>query len=196
MDKFTHVKTYHEFYDEIPHLGGIPILGQSLEYPFKEPSSPCEEVLVTSLEPKFHLDDVIERIENRRLDENSTPFQSVKQPGPSQKVPPKWLTKTLESVHPDEVGKTRTIISSRQDGGSVDNPKLGDVDEMVVSYDSELSLSTNLEPSSFEEVTSHDEWKESMQKEYYARIKNGKWNLVDLPFGTKPIGCNWVFKNK
>jgi hypothetical protein len=22
------------------------------------------------------------------------------------------------------------------------------------------------------------------------------WNLVDPPFGTKPIGCNWVFKNK
>jgi 5-methylcytosine-specific restriction endonuclease McrA len=31
MDKFTRVKTYHEFDDEIPHLeGGIPILGQSM----------------------------------------------------------------------------------------------------------------------------------------------------------------------
>jgi hypothetical protein len=51
------------------------------------------------------LDDVIERIENMSLDENSTPSQSYKKPGPSQKGPPKWLTKTLESVHPDEVTK-------------------------------------------------------------------------------------------
>jgi hypothetical protein len=33
---------------------------------------------------------------------------------------------------------------------------------MDVSYDYELSLSTNLEPTSFEEATSHDEWKEAM----------------------------------
>jgi hypothetical protein len=108
------------------------------------------------------LDDVIKRIEKLSLDENSTPSQSVEQLGPSQKGPPKWLTKTLESVHPDEVGKTGTKISSRQDGGNVDNSNSGDVDDMDVSYDCELNLSTNLEPTSFEEATSHDEWKESM----------------------------------
>jgi hypothetical protein len=41
MDRFTRLKTYHEFDDEIPRIeGGIPILGQYLEYPFEEPSSP------------------------------------------------------------------------------------------------------------------------------------------------------------
>jgi hypothetical protein len=36
LDRFTNVKTYHEFDDEIPHLeGGIPILDQSLESPLK-----------------------------------------------------------------------------------------------------------------------------------------------------------------
>jgi hypothetical protein len=60
LDIFTHVKTYHEFDDENPHLeGGIPILGPSLESHYEE-----------------HLDDVIERIENIRIDENSTPYQS------------------------------------------------------------------------------------------------------------------------
>jgi hypothetical protein len=43
---------------------------------------------------------------------------------------------------------------------------------MDVSYDFELNLSTNIEPTSFEEVSSHDEWKEAMQKEYDALIKN------------------------
>jgi hypothetical protein len=45
-------------------------LGQSLEFPFEEPSSPHEEFLATSLEPEVHLDVVIERIEKLRLDEN------------------------------------------------------------------------------------------------------------------------------
>eukprot|EP00253_Pinus_taeda_P031024 PITA_31024 len=35
-----------------------------------------------------------------------------------------------------------------------------------------------------------------MQKEYDALIKNDTWKLVDPPFGTKPIGCKWFYKNK
>eukprot|EP00253_Pinus_taeda_P013624 PITA_13624 len=35
-----------------------------------------------------------------------------------------------------------------------------------------------------------------MQKEYDALIKNDTWKLVDPTFGTKPIGCKWVYKNK
>jgi hypothetical protein len=67
---------------------------------------------------------------------------------------------------------------------------------MDVSYDCELNLSTNLEPASFEEATSQDEWKEATQKEYDDLIKNGSWKLVDLPFKTKPIDYKWVFKKK
>jgi len=101
LDRFTCVKTYHEFDDNIPHLEArIPILGQSLESPFEAPSSPHEKVHATSLEPEVHLDDVIKRIEKLRLDDNSSPSQSTKKPRPSKKGPPKWLTKTLESVHP------------------------------------------------------------------------------------------------
>jgi hypothetical protein len=160
LDRFTHVKTYHDFDDEIPHLeGGIPILDQSLESPFEAPSPLLGEVPATSLEQEVYLDDVIERIERLNLDGNATPSQSVEEPRPSKKGPPKWLKKTLESVHPEEVGKTRTRISTRQDGGDVDNSDLGDVDDMDVSYDCEWNLSTNFEPTSFEEVASHDEWK-------------------------------------
>jgi len=67
---------------------------------------------------------------------------------------------------------------------------------MDVSYDCELKLSTDFEPTSFKEVASHDERKEVMQKEYDALIKNGTLKLVDPPLGIKPIGCKWVYKNK
>lgn len=142
------------------------------------------------------MDDVIERIERLNLDGNAAPYQSVEQPGLSQKGPPKWLIKTLESVHPSEVGKTGTRSSTRQDGGDVDNSDSSDVNDIDVSFDCELKLSTNIEPTSFEEATFHDKWKEAMQKEYDALIKNGTWKLVDPPFGTKQIGSKWVYKNK
>jgi hypothetical protein len=51
------------------------------------------------------LDDVIEKIERINLEGNETPSQLVEQLGPPQKGPPKWLIKTLESVHSHEVGK-------------------------------------------------------------------------------------------
>eukprot|EP00253_Pinus_taeda_P009397 PITA_09397 len=138
------------------------------------------------------LSDVIDRIGRLNLD--SVQPQSTEQPGPSEKGPPKWLTKTLESVHPDEVGKTGTRNSNRKNGGDVDvsNSPI----DMDVSYDCELNLSTNFEPTSFKEATSHYEWKEAMKKEYDAFIKNDTWKLVDPPLGTKPIGCKWVYRNK
>eukprot|EP00253_Pinus_taeda_P033317 PITA_33317 len=67
---------------------------------------------------------------------------------------------------------------------------------MDVSYDCELNLSTNFEPTSFKEDASHDEWKEVMQKEYDSLINNGTWKPIDHPLGTKSIGCKWVYKNK
>jgi len=49
--------------------------------------------------------------------------------------------------------------------------------------------------TSFKEVVSHDEWKESIQKEYDALIKNDTWKMVKPPLETKPIVCK-VYKNK
>jgi len=71
--------------------------------------------------------------------------------------------KTIESVRSDEVGKTRIKSSTRQDdGGDVDELDLSDVNDMKVSYDCDLNLFTNFEPTSFEDVVSHDEGKEAM----------------------------------
>ena len=158
-----------------------------MEYSFEEHSPPHETPTTDDA-----LSDVTDRI--RRLNLDLVPTQSTEQPGPFEKGPPKWLTKTLESFHPDEVGKTGTRNSNQQNGGDVDDSNSPiDID---VSYDCELNLSTDFEPTSFKEVASHDEWKEAMQKEYDALIKNSTWKMVDPPLGTKPIGCKWVYKKK
>jgi hypothetical protein len=83
-------------------------------------------------------------------------------------------------------------LTRQDDRGDVEDLDLGDVNDMQVSYNCELNLPTNFESTSFEEVVSHDEWKEAMQNEYDSLIKNGTWKLVDPPFGTKPIGYKWV----
>ena len=100
LDRFGHAKYFQKFDNEIPHPeGGMPILDQSMESS-SEALSPPHEAPVTN----ETLSDVIDII--GRLNLHLAPTQPTEQPGPSQKAPPKWLTKTLESVHPDEIGKT------------------------------------------------------------------------------------------
>eukprot|EP00253_Pinus_taeda_P003682 PITA_03682 len=136
LDRFAKTKSFQEFDNHIPHLKrGIPILDQTVESSSEEHSPPNETPTTDDA-----LSDVIDRIGRLNLD--SLPTQSTEQPGPSQKGPPKWLTKTLESVHPDEIGKTGTINANRQNGGDVDDSN-SPID-MDVSYDCELNLSTDL----------------------------------------------------
>ena len=49
-----------------------------------------------------------------------------------------------------------------------------------------------------EAVTSHDGpiWKEAIKSEIDSILQNHTWELVDLPHGSKPLGCKWDFKKK
>ena len=117
LENYPHPKKYSESEYEIQNLeGGIPILDQPLEFPYEAPTPPHEEVLATSPKQEIQLDDVIERLGRLKLEGNEAP--ATNQPGPSWKIP-KWAIKTLESVHPDEVGKTGTRNSKRH-GGEAD----------------------------------------------------------------------------
>ena len=88
------------------------MLDQSMEFPFEAPTPSHEEtheeeVIATSQETQ--LDDVIERIRRLNLEENEAP--PADQLGPSRKIL-KWAIKTLGSVHPYEVRKVGTRIST------------------------------------------------------------------------------------
>jgi hypothetical protein len=41
-----------------------------------------------------------------------------------------------------------------------------------------------------------DDWKEAVRSEMDSIFSNGTWELSELPFGCKPIGCKWVIKKK
>jgi len=77
LDRFVKTKSFQEFDYQIPHLeGGIPILDQHVESSSEEHSPPNETPTMDDA-----LSDVIDRIGRLNLD--SVPTQSTKQPGPS-----------------------------------------------------------------------------------------------------------------
>ena len=39
-------------------------------------------------------------------------------------------------------------------------------------------------------------WKEVVNSEIESIMQNHTWELVDLPPGSKPLGCKWIFKRK
>ncbi|TKC13487.1 hypothetical protein FA727_23545 [Robertmurraya kyonggiensis] len=41
-----------------------------------------------------------------------------------------------------------------------------------------------------------DYWKEAVRNEMDSIMTNGTWEVVDRPYGCKPVGCKWVFKKK
>ncbi|GJT48931.1 putative RNA-directed DNA polymerase [Tanacetum coccineum] len=58
------------------------------------------------------------------------------------------------------------------------------------------SLNKSCEPSSFEEASKDVNWINAMNNEMHALYENNTWELVDLPYGRKPIGSRWVYKIK
>src|SRR6266540_297886 len=41
-----------------------------------------------------------------------------------------------------------------------------------------------------------DYWKEAVRSEMDSIMTNQTWEIVDRPYGCKPVGCKWVFKKK
>ena len=39
-------------------------------------------------------------------------------------------------------------------------------------------------------------WREVINNELDSIMSNHVWELIDLPSGTKSIGCKWIFKRK
>jgi len=51
-------------------------------------------------------------------------------------------------------------------------------------------------PSNFEEVVTHQEWKDSMNEEYQSTMKNGVWEIVLRPEDKSIVTSKWIYKIK
>eukprot|EP00253_Pinus_taeda_P011137 PITA_11137 len=68
------------------------------------------------------------------------------------------------------------------------------------NYVTSIALTANDdEPLCYQEAvegSKSEKWKEAMKDEMMALIKNGTWDLVELPKDRKTVGCKWVYKLK
>ena len=51
-------------------------------------------------------------------------------------------------------------------------------------------------PRNAQEAMKNQRWKEAMDEEMRALLKNHTWDIVLLPEGKKPVGCRWVYTLK
>jgi hypothetical protein len=48
----------------------------------------------------------------------------------------------------------------------------------------------------FNSLPDADYWKEVVRSEMDSIMSNGTWEVVEHPYGCKPVGCKWVLKKK
>jgi hypothetical protein len=62
-----------------------------------------------------------------------------------------------------------------------------------------ILLNIKEDPKTFKEAMASRDvafWKEAINDEMDSIVSNNTWILVDLPSGSKPIGCKWMFRRK
>ena len=57
-------------------------------------------------------------------------------------------------------------------------------------------LPDNLEPTNVREAMKYPHWRQAMNEEFDALLRNGMWSLVLAPMDQKIVGCKWLFRIK
>ena len=73
------------------------------------------------------------------------------------------------------------------------------IDYVVYLQESYYSIGAKHDAKTFSQAISSEEsdlWHEAMNDEMDSMAFNRVWDLVELPYGIKFIGCKWVFKTK
>ena len=52
------------------------------------------------------------------------------------------------------------------------------------------------EPTSYEEESTHQFWKDAMMEEYYSIMKNDMWEIVSRPEEKSDLNYRWIYKIK
>ncbi|KAL6322358.1 hypothetical protein AAG906_007911 [Vitis piasezkii] len=101
---------------------------------------------------------------------------------------------TNQGEHGDQVESDLPV----DDTVRVRRPAISD-DYMVYLQEHEYDGYDAFDPVTYQEAIHCPQfisWKEAMDDEMNSMYMNGVWDLVELPYGCKPVGCKWVFKTK
>ena len=68
--------------------------------------------------------------------------------------------------------------------------------ERFSSYMAVVTSLSELEPTTFEEASKHQVWRDAMMEEYNSIMKNGVWEVVPRPEGKSVVTSKWLYKIK
>ena len=134
--------------------------------------------------PNIHVNTIIES-RNASLFENIFPTKNACD-GSSLKRTPETATSDIDHESINDESEKALRHSKRERTSKSFGPDF-------------LTYLLENEPQSFNEAMSTPEalmWKEAINSEIDSIMQNHTWELVDLPLGSKPLGCKWIFKRK
>ncbi|WVZ13813.1 hypothetical protein V8G54_011379, partial [Vigna mungo] len=112
------------------------------------------------------------------------------EPGDNEQVTNEELINEQLIEEPQEAALRRSVRQKR--------PVISN-DYVVYSVEHECDLSIDEDPVSFRqamESNNSENWLNAMKEELKSMDDNKVWDLVELPKGSKRVGCKWVFKTK
>ncbi|KAL6332879.1 hypothetical protein AAG906_019391 [Vitis piasezkii] len=104
---------------------------------------------------------------------------------------PGTIPLSTNSDEPNGSINTRPVTLPQQPHHMITRSKNGISKPKVYTVDLNVE-----EPNTLQEAISHPKWKEAMNEEFRALMKNKTWSLVPLPSDRTSVGCRWVFKLK
>jgi hypothetical protein len=95
----------------------------------------------------------------------------------------RWVEQTLREAQ-EYVGAPRTSVRESR------------APQRFSSYMALMSELLEAEPSSFQEASQQQVWRDAMVEEYASIMKNDVWEVVPRPEGKSVIGSRWIYKIK
>lgn len=134
----------------------------------------------------------VQQLESRLEEESKTEFSS-EQSKTEAKTENQEEDEPIIDQEPES--KDETTELRRSERQSIKPRYLEDY-VMVAEEEGEiLLLSLNCEPINFREASEREEWIAACKDEIASIEKNRVWDLVDLPYGVKPIGLRWSLRS-
>lgn len=103
--------------------------------------------------------------------------------------------KAMKYAHPDALFDDKGERVDTLPRGPLDDENADAIVDAVIA-----SVSAGLrEPATYKQALKsdqRDEWLQAMDDEIQGLVKQGTWEIVDLPEGRRAIKCKWVFKLK
>ena len=147
-----------------------------------------QEIRVEASSPEISTEVVVPIVVSQP---HNTSEQQINDPNPQNENDiDESVTNEQVVSEPQEVALRRSVRQKR--------PAISD-DYVVYSLESECDLSIDEDPVSFIQAmncNNSENWFDAMKEELKSMDDNKVWELVELPEGSKRVGCKWIFKTK